>query len=70
MSPAAPTIALLAAVALSQSACMGLAELAYDSAAGHERAQCEKLVSLADRRACIERVNTALKQAQTQRNKP
>jgi len=70
MSPAVPKLALLAAVALTQSGCMGLAELAYDSAAGHERAQCEKLVSMADRRACIERVNTALKQAQTQRNKP
>jgi hypothetical protein len=70
MSPAVAKLALLAAVVLSQSACMGLAELAYDSAAGHERAQCEKLVSMADRRACIERVNTALKQAQTQRSKP
>lgn len=70
MSPAVLKLALLAAVSLTQSGCMGLAELAYDSAAGHERAQCEKLVSIADRRACIERVNTALKQAQTQRNRP
>jgi hypothetical protein len=49
---------------------MGVAELAYDSAAGFERAQCEKLVAMSDRKACLERVNTALKQAQTQRNKP
>ena len=49
---------------------MGVAELAYDSAAGFERAQCEKLVAMADRRACIERVNTAVKQAQAQRNRP
>lgn len=70
MSPAVAKLALLVAVVLSQSACMGLAELAYDSAAGHERAKCEKLVSMPDRRDCIERVNTALKQAQTQRSKP
>jgi hypothetical protein len=56
--------------AMTQAGCMGMAELAYDSAAGFERAQCEKLVSMADRKACLERVNTALKQAQTQRNKP
>jgi hypothetical protein len=49
---------------------MGVAELAYDSAAGFERAQCEKLVSMSDRQACLERVSTALKQARTQRNKP
>jgi hypothetical protein len=61
---------LLAVALLTQSACMGVAELAYDSAAGFERAQCEKLVSMSDRQACLERVNTALKQARTQRSKP
>jgi hypothetical protein len=61
---------LLAVALLTQSACMGVAELAYDSAAGFERAKCEKLVSMSARQACLERVNTALKQARTQRNKP
>lgn len=60
----------VAAVLLTQSGCMGVAELAYDSAAGFERAQCEKLVAMSDRKACLERVNTAVKQAQTQRNRP
>ena len=55
---------------LTSSACMGVAALAYDSAAGFERAQCEKLVSISERQACLGRVNTALKHAQTQRNKP
>jgi hypothetical protein len=49
--------------------CGTVAELAYDSAAGKERQQCERFVSMADRQACLQRVSTAEKQADAQRKK-
>jgi hypothetical protein len=63
----------LALVSLSLSAglagCAAVAELAYDDAADRERAQCEKLVSMSDRQTCMQRVNTAMRQAEEQRKK-
>jgi hypothetical protein len=51
----------------SQSACTALAEVAYDEAAHRERAQCDRLVSMSERQACMQRVNAATKQAEAQR---
>lgn len=49
--------------------CGAIAEIAYDNAVQRDRAQCEKLVSMADRQACMQRVNTAKSQAEEQRKK-
>jgi hypothetical protein len=46
---------------------MGIAEIAYDEAAHRERAQCDRLVSMSERQGCMQRVNTATKQAEAQR---
>jgi hypothetical protein len=49
--------------------CGAIAEVAYDDAAQRERAQCEKLVSMSDRQSCMQRVNTAKRQADEARKK-
>lgn len=43
--------------------------ISYDMALDKERAQCEKLVSMSDRQSCIQRVNTAERQAEEARKK-
>ncbi len=60
-----PMAAMVLACALS--ACSALSEIAYDSAAGSERTRCEKLESLPERQACLQRVNAANKQAEEAR---
>jgi len=57
------------AVLVSQSACTAIGEFAYDDAVSRERAQCEKSVSMPERQACMQRVNTAQAQADAQRKK-
>ena len=61
----------LASILLSigVAGCGAVAEVAYDDAIQRERAQCEKLVSMSDRQTCMQRVNTAKRQADEQRKK-
>jgi hypothetical protein len=49
--------------------CGVIAEVAYDDAVQRERAQCEKLVAMSDRQSCMQRVNTAKRQADEERKK-
>lgn len=59
---------LLAASVLSGCAAVG--EVAYDGAVARERAQCDKLVAMSDRQACMQRVNAAVRQAADQKSGP
>jgi hypothetical protein len=43
--------------------------ISYDVALDNERFQCENLVSMSDRQSCMQRVNTANRQAQEARKK-
>jgi hypothetical protein len=52
------------------AACTGIGEIAYDEAANRERRECERFVAMSDRQACLQRVNTATKQAEASRKKP
>jgi hypothetical protein len=56
-------------IALALAGCGALAEVAYDDAVYRERAQCEKLVSAQERQSCLQRVNTAKRQADEMRRK-
>jgi hypothetical protein len=56
-------------IALALAGCGALAEVAYDDALYRERAQCEKLVSASERQSCLQRVNTAKRQADQIRRK-
>lgn len=54
----------------SLSGCQAVAMLAYDSAAQRERDQCDRAMNMQDRQTCLQRVNTAARQAEEQRRKP
>ena len=56
-------------LSVSMAGCSAIAEVAYDDAVQRERVQCEKLVSMLDRQTCMQRVNTAKRQADEQRKK-
>jgi hypothetical protein len=60
---------LLISISITLAGCSAVAELAYDSAAGHEREQCQKLVSMPERQSCLQRVSTAERQANEARAK-
>jgi hypothetical protein len=60
---------LLTTQTLVLAGCGAIAEVAYDDAVYHERAQCEKLVSASERQSCLQRVNTAKRQADDMRKK-
>lgn len=47
--------------------CMVIGDLAYQSAVDRERARCETFVNMPDRQDCLQRVNTAAKQADEQK---
>lgn len=66
------TTSLLAVLLLATAAagCSAVGELAYDEAATRERAACERLIAMSDRQACLQRVNTATRQAEASRKKP
>ena len=59
----------LTPISIAFSGCGAIAEVAYDDAVQRERAQCEKLVSMSDRQSCMQRVNTAKRQAEEARKK-
>ena len=59
----------LTPISIALSGCSAIAEVAYDDAVQRERAQCEKLVSMSDRQSCMQRVNTAKRQAEEARKK-
>lgn len=66
------TLKTTAAITLTAmlTACMAVGKIAYDEAANRERRDCDRLVSMSDRQACLQRVNAAAKQAETERKKP
>lgn len=55
---------------LSLGACSAIGEAAYDSAAQFERQRCDRLASTPERQACLDKVRSAARQAETVRSKP
>jgi hypothetical protein len=62
--------ALHLAIVAALAGCSAIGELAYDDVAARERAACDRLIAMSDRQACMQRVNTANKQADAARKKP
>ena len=60
---------VLIPLSIGLAGCGALAEVAYDDAVQRQRAQCEKLVSMSERQSCMQRVNTAKRQAEEERKK-
>lgn len=63
-------VLLLATATTATTGCSAVGELAYDEAATRERAACDRLIAMSDRQACLQRVNTAARQAEAARKKP
>ena len=59
----------LISMSISIAGCGAIAEAVYDSAVQRERDQCEKFVAMSDRQSCMQRVNTAKRQADEARKK-
>ena len=54
---------------IALAGCSAIGELAYDEAASRDRAACERMASMSDRQACLQRVNTAARQAEAVRKR-
>jgi hypothetical protein len=59
----------LALSGIALSGCEAIPELAYDLALERERALCQRLISMTDRQACVQRLNQAERQANEAREK-